>query len=327
MAIKKYTCPPQTASGAGTFSDNLVGFQLVQGGGLTQGNFEFTEGVTEKSNRNFITGAFSNPITLDSMGVQNIAQSREIIQNNFKVYPNFDLTQVSNFNLYGSMVKRMESSIQTIISYYPAALESTYMGINYVSGPTASNALYNPTLDQTYFELDVARLRNPFEIDFTTTSTRNLSLKEIKVSPLRDLPIEYAKYSMYFRENGYQVVGIVPTTSLTLGTLGIYVSGNPFSGQAFVYDNIIIRPNNYEVNKVFNEQFDEVENFLLNRNATPKYTAVFQVPQEAEDGTYYVSDTYVTWPLYGEWNLDIITQSFTNYLTTINDVSEVIRLI
>ena len=322
MAIKKYTCPPQTASGAGTFSDNLVGFQLVQGGGLTQGNFEFTEGVTEKSNRNFITGAFSNPITLDSMGVQNIAQSREIIQNNFKVYPNFDLTQVSNFNLYGSMVKRMESSIQTIISYYPAALESTYMGINYVSGPTASNALYNPTLDQTYFELDVARLRNPFEIDFTTTSTRNLSLKEIKVSPLRDLPIEYAKYSMYFRENGYQVVGIVPTTSLTLGTLGIYVSGNPFSGQAFVYDNIIIRPNNYEVNKVFNEQFDEVENFLLNRNATPKYTAVFQVPQEAEDGTYYVSDTYVTWPLYGEWNLDIITQAFTNYLTTINNVSE-----
>jgi len=322
MAIKKYTCPPQTASGAGTFSDNLVGFQLVQGGGLTQGNFEFTEGVTEKSNRNFITGAFSNPITLDSMGVQNIAQSREIIQNNFKVYPNFDLTQVSNFNLYGSMVKRMESSIQTIISYYPAALESTYMGINYVSGPTASNALYNPTLDQTYFELDVARLRNPFEIDFTTTSTRNLSLKEIKVSPFRDLPIEYAKYSMYFRENGYQVVGIVPTTSLTLGTLGIYVSGNPFSGQAFVYDNIIIRPNNYEVNKVFNEQFDEVENFLLNRNATPKYTAVFQVPQEAEDGTYYVSDTYVTWPLYGEWNLDIITQAFTNYLTTINNVSE-----
>lgn len=322
MAIKKYTCPPQTASGAGTFSDNLVGFQLVQGGGLTQGNFEFTEGVTEKSNRNFITGAFSDPISLDSMGIQSIAQSKLIIENNYKVYPNFDLTQVSNFNLYGSMVKRMEASIQTIISYYPAGLESTFMGINYVSGPTALNALYNPTLDQTYFELDVARLRNPFEIDFTTTSTRNISLKEIKVSPLRDMSVEFAKYSLYYKEIGYQVVGIVPTTSLSLGTLGLYVSGNPFSGQAFVYENLVIRPNNYEVNKTFNEQFDEVENFLLNRNITPKYTALFQVPQEAEDGTYYVSDTYVTWPLYGEWNLDIITQAFTNYLTTINGISE-----
>ena len=39
MAIKKYTCPPQPASGAGTFSDDLVGVQLVQGGGFTQGNF------------------------------------------------------------------------------------------------------------------------------------------------------------------------------------------------------------------------------------------------------------------------------------------------
>ncbi len=37
MAIVKYKCPPQTASGEGTFSDDLVGFQLVAGGGLTQG--------------------------------------------------------------------------------------------------------------------------------------------------------------------------------------------------------------------------------------------------------------------------------------------------
>ena len=62
---KKYTCPPQTASGSGTFSDNLVGFQLVQGGGLTQGNFEFTNSITEKTNRDFTTGVFSNPINFE----------------------------------------------------------------------------------------------------------------------------------------------------------------------------------------------------------------------------------------------------------------------
>ena len=56
MATKKYICPPTPATGAGTFSDNLVGFQLVTGGGLTQGNFQFTTGVTEKTNRNFNTG-------------------------------------------------------------------------------------------------------------------------------------------------------------------------------------------------------------------------------------------------------------------------------
>jgi len=322
MAIKKYTCPPQTASGAGTFSDDLVGFQLVQGGGLTQGNFEFTEGVTEKVNRNFITGAFSDEINLSSLGIETINQSKTIVKNNFKVYPNFDLSQVSNFTLYGSMVKRMESSIQVIISYFPAALESTYMGINYDVGPTATNIVYDPTFDRTSFDLDVSKLRNPFDIDFTVNSIRNLLLKEIEVSPFRDMTTQFAKYSLYYNSTGYQVVGLVPTTSLTSGVLNITVSGSPFPSQSQVNDNLIIRPNDYEVNKVFNEDLDEVENFLLNRNVTPIYTASFQVPLESEDGTFYVGNELITWPLNGGWNIDIITPAFTKYLEKINSISE-----
>jgi len=42
--------------GVKTFSDNLVGFQIVDGGGLTQGNFEFTSAIYEKTNRKFDTG-------------------------------------------------------------------------------------------------------------------------------------------------------------------------------------------------------------------------------------------------------------------------------
>ena len=118
MANKKYTCPPQSATGAGTFSDDLVGLQLVAGGGLTQGNFEFVTSANEKSNRNFITGVFSNPINLESIGITSILQSKAILENNFKVYPNFDLTQVNNFTLYGSMVKRMSASVTKIISFF-----------------------------------------------------------------------------------------------------------------------------------------------------------------------------------------------------------------
>jgi hypothetical protein len=127
MALIKYTCPPQSATGAGTFSDDLVGFQLVQGGGLTQGNFEFTTSITEKNNRTFNTGNFSEPINLDGLGISSVAQSRLIFENNFKVYPNFDLTQVTNFTQYGSMVKRISTSVETIISKFPAALEVTLM--------------------------------------------------------------------------------------------------------------------------------------------------------------------------------------------------------
>ena len=322
MAIKKYTCPPQSATGAGTFSDNLVGLQLVAGGGLTQGNFEFTTSTNEKTNRTFNTGTFSEPINLNSLGIESINQSKTIVENNFKVYPNFDLTQVTNFTMYGSMVKRMSASITTIISYFPGALESTFMGTNYITGPTANNILYSKTNNETSFDLDLSRLRNPFDIDFTVNSTRNLQLKEIQVSSLRDMKVEYLKYSLYYKGVGYNVVGIVPTTSLTSGTLKLYVYGNPFSGNTFTNDDLVIRPNDLEVNKVFNENLDEVENFLLNRNVSPKYTATFKVPKEAEDGSYYIQNTNISWPLYGEWNIDIITKSFETYITTINNISE-----
>jgi hypothetical protein len=317
----KFTCPPQ-ASGAGSFSDNLVGLQLVAGGGLTQGNFEFTQSVSEKVNRTFTTGTFSNPINLDSLGISNVAQSKAIVENNFKVYPNYDLSQVTNFILYGSMVKRMSAAVTTIINYFPAGIESLFLGINYLTGETAINASYNEVTDTTNFDLDLTRIRNPFGIDFTVNSTRNLELREMKVSELRNMSVQYANYSLYINGDGYPVVGIVPTTSLNSGYLNLTVVGNPFSGQSFVNDDIIVRPNDTQVNKVFNEDLDEVENFLLNRNITPKYTSTYQVPREAEDGTYYIQNQQLTWTLYGKWNLDIITQAFQTYLTQLNDISE-----
>jgi hypothetical protein len=317
----KFTCPPQ-ASGAGSFSDNLVGLQLVAGGGLTQGNFEFTQSVSEKVNRTFTTGTFSNPINLDSLGISNVAQSKAIVENNFKVYPNYDLSQVTNFILYGSMVKRMSAAVTTIINYFPAGIESLFLGINYLTGETAINASYNEVTDTTNFDLDLTRIRNPFGIDFTVNSTRNLELREMKVSELRNMSVQYANYSLYINNDGYPVVGIVPTTSLNSGYLNLTVVGNPFSGQSFVNDDIIVRPNDTQVNKVFNEDLDEVENFLLNRNITPKYTSTYQVPREAEDGTYYIQNQQLTWTLYGKWNLDIITQAFQTYLTQLNDISE-----
>jgi hypothetical protein len=321
MATEKFTCPPQPATGAGTFSDNLVGFQLVAGGGLTQGNFEFTTGITEKSNRTFTTGAFSNPINLENLGVNSVAQSRAIFENNFKVYPNFDLTQVTNFTSYGSMVKRISTSVETIISKFPAALEVSFMDENYLTGATATNISYDPITNETSIDLNISRIRNPFDVDFTVNATRNLELREVQVSPLRNMTKEFTKYSLFLGGIGYDVTYIIPTTSLTTGTLTLYINGNVFSGLTETYDDLVIRPNDYQVNRVFNEDLDEVQRFLLNRNVVPIYTATFQVPNENDDGSFYIQNKLVTWPLYGGWNLDILTNSFTTYLTTLNEIS------
>ena len=319
---KKYTCPPQTASGGGTFSDNLVGFQLVQGGGLTQGNFEFTNSITEKTNREFTTGVFSNPINLEDMGMDDVNQGKAIFENNYKVYPNFDLSQITNFTLYGSMVKRISSSIENIINNFPAAIESLTYGNDFVSGNTAINIEYNEIADQTKFDLPLSRIKNPFDIDFSVNASRNLSLREIQVSPLRNLTTGTTSYSLYIDNMGYSLVRIIPSEYLTQGYLTIYVTGNPFNDQNTTSANFIIRPNDYEVNKVYNEVFDEVEKFLLNRDISPKYTAVFSIPKMNDNGDYYTENTQLTWPILGLWNLDIISSTFNTYLTELNSISQ-----
>jgi|LakMenEpi03Aug12_release.lakeMendotaPanAssembly.Ray.scaffolds.fasta_scaffold08467_12 hypothetical protein len=318
---KKYTCPPQKATADNTFSDNLVGFQVVNGGGLTQGNFEFTTSITEKSNREFIIGTFSDPITLDTLGINSVEESKAIVEKNFKVYPNFDLSNVTTFSQYGSLVKRMSVSITKIINYFPAALEISFYGANYTTASTATNISYNSQNNETYFELDAANIQNPFNIDFTINSARNLKLSEIEVSPIRDMVTNLSKYSLYLNDQNYNLVFMTPTTSLTTGVLKITVKGNPFSGQSSTNEYLVIRPNPMKTEEIFNQDFDEVEKFLLNRKTNPQYTAEFTVVKEADDGTAYLTKQSITWPFYGVWNLDIITVRFTDYLTKLNDIS------
>jgi len=318
MAVKKYTCPPQSPSGQGTFSDNLVGLQLVDGGGFTQANFEFTTSITEKQNRNFSIGAFSEPISLDTLNIESVTESRVIQANNFKVYPNFDLSQVTNFTLYGSLVKRISTSILHIINFFPGALEITSVLPNYSTSETATNILYDSVEDETTFDVYISSLRNPFDIDYSSNANRNFELLEIEVSPLRNFTVNYPKYSLFINGGEYPFIFYSPSNN-TSTTLSFVVKGNPFSGNSISYDSLVIRPNDIYVNKTFNEAMDEVEQFLLNRSITPIYTSTFTVPKENEDGTIYLTTQAITFPKNGQWNLDISSSAFDNYLTTLNE--------
>lgn len=318
----KYFYPPRPGSGAGTFSDNIVGLQTVEGGGLTQGNFEFTTGITEKVNRTFNVGAFSAPITLESLNIDNLEESRRIIADNFSVYPNYDVSQVLNFSMYGSLSKRFSVSITKIINNFPAALDVIFTSINYITGNTATNILYDPVLDETYFEVNVDRLLNPFGIDYSLNATTNLLARELVVSPYRNLYNTYLDYCVSINDDIFKVVSFLPSESLTSGVLSFYVSGAPFGVSATtINERYQIRPNDYIVDKVFSDNFDEIEKFLLNRLIRPEYTATFQVPAQNEYGQFYTNNQQVTWPKDGPWNLDIRSFLFDNYLQQLQDIA------
>ena len=317
MATNKFTCPPQS-SAANSFSNNLVGVQLVTGGGLTQANFEFTTGISEKQNRTFTIGSFSDPINLESINIETNAEAADILANNYRVYPNYDLSQVTNFTQYGSLVKRLSVSITKIINYFPGGLEVNSKTPKFITQETAINIQYDSVENDTTFEIYLESIQNPFELDYSDSAETNMLFNEMQVSPLRNMKLFYKKYVLYLNGSQYPVNYLFPTNSSST-TLKLIVDGNPFSGAPSSSDYLVIRPNDFESNKVFNLDFDPVEKFLLNRQITPAYTAQFTVPREQEDGSYILTTELVTWPRAGLWNLDISSVSFDNYLTQIND--------
>ena len=313
---KKYI--PIGASGAQTPFDNLVGNQTVQGGGLTQGNFEWSYGIGEKNNRNFNIGVFQLPVSLEDLNLDSINQSRELIAKEYRVYPNFDLSNVTTFTIFGSLQKRFEVSVQRIINFFPAGIEVDFFYYDFTSGNTATGITYNSVSNETELTIDVARIKNPFSLDYSVNSKINLQNREQEFSPLRDLTNTYRNYSLVVDDIPYQIIDFTPSTSLYSGIIKVMVIGNPFSGSSITDKSLVIRPNDYYVEKAFSENFDEVEKFLLNRLAQPPYTATFNVPIQTDGGPVELQTATVTWPKDGLWNLDIRTPGFTNYLEQLN---------
>lgn len=321
---KKYFYPPAPPNGAGTFSPNIVGFQVVDGGGLTMGNFEFSTAVVEKVNRTFNLGVFSEPLSLTDLDVSSIEEARAIQAKNFRVYPSYDISQVTNYTLYGSLQKRLSVSITKIINFFPASIQvNNLRRTDYTTANTASNISYDSVEDVTTFDIDVTRMSNPFDIDYSVNSTRNIEVRPFEVSPQRNLTKEYLKYALYVNnlETEYTFIDFDASQSLSAGTITISVNGNPFSGSSTSVDTLVLRPSKYWMEYAFKEYFDEVEDFLLNRMVSPPYTASFNLMRETNSGEFVNTKEKVTWPKYDLWNLDILTDAFDVYLTKINDIA------
>jgi len=324
MAVsrKKYFYPPRPGNGAGTFSDNIVGLQTVNAGGLTLGTFDFNDTVTEKVNRTFNVGAFSEPLSLEDLGIDNTIQSRLIQATQFQIYPNYDVSQVLNFSLYGSLAKRFSVSITKIINYFPAALDVLFSNVDFSTGATAINITYDSVADETTFEVPVNRIYNPFSIEYSVSATTNVRAREIVTSKYRNLTDTYLDYAISYRGLEYKVVGFSPSPTNFTGNLEFVVSGRPFDVTATtILENYLIRPNDFIVDKVFLEDFDEVENFLVNRLTVPEYTSFFQIPAQNAAGQFYTNYQQVTWPKDGTWNLSIVNVDFEAYLTQLQTIA------
>ena len=325
--MAKFTCPPQRASGANTFANNLVGLQLTQGGGLTFANFVSANPIKEKVDRNFDTGSFSQFFTLKNLNITSVEEAAKIFDTNFKIYPNFDNTQITNLVAYGSLSKRFEASVSNIINFFPASFDVNFLRPDYTTGNTLVQVQYfigqGPyNTDITKIDINVSIIKNPFTVDYTVDATKNIASLEFDVSKYRNFTENFKNYVLITSGETYPILDITPSLSLTSGTLSISIQGSPFGTTSpfNLKPDFIVRPNDFTVNQVFNLELDEIDETLLNRYSSPLYTATLQLPTESQNGNIFIRNQTITWPLDGLWNIDIKTLQFTNYIEKLQTI-------
>lgn len=321
--MAKRKVPSQAANGAETFSDNLTGFQITDGTSqLTNTNFAIDFILPQKDSKNFTTTAFSNFLTLDDLGQENISNSTGTSTNNnkrsdevrFKTSKND-----GNKSLFGSLKYRILASIKNIITNFPAAC---YVDVN---GPISSdsysamNIAYNTNFDTTDLDIEYSKIFNPFDIKFITPINSLLNNKE---NPVRDFFSSFKKYAIEIDGNQYNIIDYIEPTNDNDFVLKLTVSGKPFTGTTYT-SNFLIKPNNGVVEEYY-DSIDELEVILLNRDTNPIYTASFSVPTDNFDNTKTVlSKVSVTWPTTKDgWNPQINGLNYEQYIENLSSIAD-----
>jgi filamentous hemagglutinin family protein len=174
--MAKYKVPSQAASGADTFSYNLVGNQITTGTGqLTNTNFALDSEVIQRDTKNFKTNPFSNFLTLDDLKIETDTLSTDEIAKRKKEIKFKGSKSDAGKSLFGSLKSRLGVSTQNIIINFPAGILIDSNSFISVSGLTATGIDYNKLNDTTQFDVEFSMLYNPFSLILLKPKSKDLT--------------------------------------------------------------------------------------------------------------------------------------------------------
>ena len=317
--MAKYKVPSQAASGADTFSDNLVGNQITTGTGqLTNTNFALDSEVIQRDTKKFKTNPFSDFLTLDDLKKETAALSTDEIAKRKKEIKFKGSKGDAGKSLFGSLKSRLGVSTQNIILNFPAGILIDSKSYISVSGLTATGIEYNKLNDTTQFDVEFSMLYNPFSLILKKPKSSDLITS---TNQTRDFYSSYKKYVIVINKKNYNITSYTEPNSNNI--IKLKVSGKPFVSDTYSLD-ILIRPNDGVVDEFFNG-LDDLEETLLNRDSAPIYTASFKVPRDSFDKTKteLISVNY-SWPISDKdnWNIKIAGLEYEDYLRKLSDISD-----
>ena len=311
--------PDQYASGSETFSDNLVGFQVVDGvSQMTNTSFAIDRVIPEKDSKTFHTQPFSDFLTLDTIKQEEVQQTTSGSTTSTKSdkIKFYDSKNDGSKSLFGSLSKRLNVSVQNIIKGYPAAIYVDANSPIKATNFTAENIVYDVKTKVTTFQVQVSMLFNPFDI--LLNEPKSNTLPEVTNS-IRNFFSSYTKYVIEISGTTFDILNY--TEADTNNKITLQVNKDCFSGSTGYTSSYLIRPNNGIVEEFYNG-LDELEIILMDRETIPKFQASLKVPKDLNGGssTELVTEI-VIWPTTKDgWNPQIMGIDFDTYLEQLSSI-------
>ena len=320
MTAVRYKVPSQAASGADTFSDNLVGVQITDGSSqMTGTNFAIDNVIPDKDSKNFKTSPFSDFLTLDDLKEESDAPTTISSQEKKDLVKFKGAKNDAGKSLFGSLKSRLLVSITRIIKKFPAGIVLDVNGPIGGSLDSAFNITYDVYSKTTQFQVESSKLFNPFEIVISKPKTSLIPETE---NPLRNLYSSYKKYVLDISGTTYDVVNYFEPNN---NIITFIVNGNPFGTGTTYNQNLLFRPNNGITEEFFNN-LDDVESTLLTKDTYPKYNAGFFIPKDNFDSSNTVlTRVEYNWPISDDnWNLQIVGMEYDQYIKNLSDTADLI---
>ncbi len=299
------------------YSEALVGQTSATGNEasiFTLNNFSITTNIDSKPDKNFITNKFSSFTSLDTLNL-NINTLQALLDNNAKIFLNFDPTEISNYAYFGSMVEFVRVSLENIIMNWPASLFIDIIDnittIN--TGNTVYNYDYNSLTDVATFKIDTNHIFNPYGVNYLING--DIISSFATNNDLKILSSNYLNYVISVATGEFDIIGFTGATNVLNDFITIQTKGNVFSASTpSIATSFHLKPNKINVETFFNS-LDTFQDNLLNRLSIPNYRSTFSYQVETDGGNTILSQQSLIWPVSDGYNLDFNTTKYTNYVS------------
>lgn len=262
-----------------------------------------------------ILGAFSEPISLESLQVSSLQQALQLIgtDGNFRI--NFDKQNLTSYAFYGSLRNRFTIAIQNILSNFPGSLFIQ----NRVNGATKLNVLnynYNSDSNLSTFDIPASCVQNLYFLDYDQTA---LTIGE---NNTKNVAMNFNLYEIFRPDTNttFEILNYTPPPTRTTGSISIICRGNVFPEIISPSTTLSIAYHIKPIDSVlgaFIQSLDSLEQHFFDRDGDGNYVFRYKEPRETETGRINFLTLSLIWPRTDGYNLDLNT---TEYSTFLNDL-------